>query len=228
MQDKPLLLLHARSADSDPAWALWLRRVAVVIGILMVVIGLADVSSRLAQAVAGDGALFDAFAPAAALKPAVVPEASASSTALAPARLKVPSLGIDAVVEEVGKKADGSMGTPRDFMKVGFYAPGAKPGAAGSAVMAGHVNNALTEAGVFAHLSQIQKGDYVTVSDAAGRTLVYQVAELRLFDADEAPAASLFATSGPSQLVLITCEGEWIESERGFDKRLVVIAKPAY
>jgi uncharacterized protein involved in cysteine biosynthesis len=53
--------------EAAPKWAIWLRRVAIVIGILMVVIGLADVSARLADRVAGERATFDAFAPAAAL-----------------------------------------------------------------------------------------------------------------------------------------------------------------
>lgn len=190
--------------------------------------GLADVTSRMANSLSDD-ALFDAFAPAAATRAAAtVPAATASSTvALIPARLKVPTLGIDAQVEEVGQKADGSMGTPADFMQVGWWAEGARPGERGSAVFNGHVNNALTKAGVFQHLSQIKKGDYVTVSDTAGKTLVYQVSEVTLYDTT-ASTASLFSKTGPSQLVLITCDGDWLEDERSFSKRLVVVAKPAY
>lgn len=216
---------------AESRWAKALRFVATAIGILVVVVGLADVTSRLAQAALGDQALFNAFAPAAAIKPSMVPVpvATASSTgALIPARLKVPSLGIDANVEEVGKKADNSMGTPKDFMDVGWWSEGSKPGAPGSAVFDGHVNNALTKAGVFEHLTQIHKGDYITVSDASGKTLVYKVSEIDLYDTNEAPRASIFATSGPQQLVLITCDGEWVQDEHSFDKRLVVIAKPAY
>jgi len=197
-----------------------------------VLVGLADVTSRMAQTVLGDDALFDAFAPAAATRPSslVVPAATASSTAgvLVPARLKVPGLGIDAKVEEVGKRADGAMGTPADFMNVGWWSEGSKPGAAGNAVFAGHVNNALTKPGVFEHLSQIKRGDYITVSDAEGRTLVYEVSEVSLYETDRAPLARIFARTGPSQLVLITCEGDWLEDEQSFDKRLVVIARPAY
>lgn len=207
---------------------MWLRWFAIAIGTLVVVVGLADVTSRLATAVAGDTALFDAFAPAAAVKPAAVPAAAAATGPLVPARLKVPSLGIDAKVEEVAKKADGSMGTPADFMNVGFYTLGSKPGDAGNAVFDGHVNNALTKSGVFEHLAQAHVGDYITVSDAEGRTLVYKVSEVNLYPTDEAPAASIFATTGPSQLVLITCNGEWVQDEHSFDKRLVVVAKPAY
>jgi LPXTG-site transpeptidase (sortase) family protein len=234
MPKKPLLLSPAKQAVlvvQDPAWAVWLRYVAIAVGILMVVIGLADVCSRLARAAAGDNALFDAFAPAAAIKSSLapVPVADASSTVpFVPSRLKVPSLGIDAKVEEVGKKADNSMGTPSDFLDAGWWGEGGKPGAPGNAVFDGHVNNALTKAGVFEHLSQIHKGDYVTVADAVGHTLVYKVSEVDLYDPGQAPLAHIFATSGPSQLVLITCDGEWVQDEHQFNKRLVVVAKPAY
>lgn len=228
MQER-LLLLSPASAESR--WALALRCVALAAGIFVVLVGLADVTSRVAHAALGDDALFDAFAPAAAIKPsaAIVPAVSASSTgAFVPALLKVPSLGISAKVEEVGRKADGSMGTPADFMDVGWWGEGSKPGAAGSAVFDGHVNNALTKAGVFEHLSQVHKGDYVTVSDASGRTLVYEVSEVSLYGADQAPLADIFSKTGPSQLVLITCDGEWVQDERSFDKRLVVVARPVF
>lgn len=234
MQEKPLLLPSASRivlVEADPAWAVWLRRVAIAIGLFVVLVGLADVVSRAARATLGEGALFDAFAPAAAIKPVPVPAAGASgatTTSFVPARLKVPTLGIDAPVEEVGRKADGTMGTPKDFMNVGWWGQGSKPGAPGNAVFDGHVNNALTKAGVFEHLSQIKKGAYVTVSDTEGHTLVYEVVEIALYAPDEAPLGKIFATSGPSRLVLITCEGEWVQDERQFDKRLVVIARPVF
>ncbi len=227
---KRLLLLSPAKAP-EPRWAVWLRHACIAAGIVVIVVALADITSRLATRLLGDGALFDAFAPAAAIKPsaAAVPAAPASSSeAFVPARLKVPGLGIDAKVEEVGTRADGAMGTPADFMNVGWWSEGSRPGGEGNAVFAGHVNNALTQSGVFEHLSQIHKGDYVTVSDANGRTRVYEVSEVTLYEPDRAPLREIFATTGPSRLVLITCEGAWVASEREFDKRLVVVARPAY
>ena len=52
----------------------------------------------------------------------------------------------------------------------------------------GHVNNALTLPGVFGHLNQVHLGDYVTVSDKDGHTLVYRVTAIDQYPADEAPA----------------------------------------
>ncbi len=225
-----MLLLPAKR--TEPRWATWLRNTAIAVGIFVVLVGLADVTSRLAHAVLGDDALFNAFAPAAAIRPsaAVVPAVSATSSVavLTPARLKVPSLGIDAQVEEVGRKADGTMGTPSDFANVGWWGEGQRPGEEGNAVFDGHVNNGLTKPGVFEHLSRIKKGDYITVSSAEGHTKVYEVTEITLYETDQAPLAKIFAKKGPSQLVLITCDGAWVDDEQTFDKRLVVVARPAY
>ncbi len=90
----------------------------------------------------------------------------------------MPALGIDAKVESVGKKSDGSMGTPSTWTAVAWYDLGPKPGEAGNAVIDGHVDNALTTAGVFQHLSDIGLGDVIEVSDAEGHILRYSVSEV--------------------------------------------------
>lgn len=208
------------------------RLAAVAIGLLCVLAGAADLTARLMSNLGPDAA-FLAFAPAAALNlpaqagnPSIITGTS-TPAALVPARLRIPSLGITATVETAGIKADGTMGTPQNFDNVAWYSPGAKPGAPGSAVFAGHVNNALLKAGVFEHLSLISVGAYITVEDSAGKSLVYRVSSVDQYPANAATDV-LFATSGPSQIVLVTCDGVWVPSARTFDKRLVIIAKPAY
>ena len=188
---------------------------------LCVLVGTADVTSRLVKKIGPDAA-FLAFAPAAAIN---LP-GQASNNFAVPARLKIPSLGVNAKVESVGIKAAGAMARPSNFDKVAWSSPGAKPGEQGSAVFAGHVNNALLRSGVFEHLSQIKKGDYITIEDNAGKVLVYKVSSIEENQPD-ASTDALFATTGPSRLVLITCDGEWVQSARSYDKRLVVIAQPA-
>jgi sortase A len=191
-----------------------------------VLFGAADVTTRLVESVGGSDAGFFAFAPAVALDNAAL-VASSTQGVIEPARLRIPALGVDAKVERVGIKDDGTMGTPKDFRDVSWYEPGAKPGGQGSAVFAGHVNNGLTSSGVFSHLAQIKTGDYITVADSAGRAKVYRVSSVQEYAAD-APTDAIFTTTGAHQLVLITCDGVWVPKARTFDKRLVVIAKPAY
>ncbi len=227
MYEKPLLLSPAKSGVLVPTSESRLRLALYAVGVVVVLVGAADITTRLAHRAFGSAAGAIAFGSAVSLLDSSS-AATATSTALVPARLKIPTIGVDAVVEQVGQKADGTMGTPSKFGEVAWYAPGSKPGAPGNAVFAGHVDNALTTAGVFEHLSQLKKGDYITVADAAGKTLVYRVASVKSYAANEAPVAQIFTTSGSQGLVLITCAGEWVTSQHQFDQRLVVLATPAY
>lgn len=78
----------------------YLRTVAIVVGIIVVLVGLADVSSRLASSALGEDAAFDIFAPAAALD---VQNSQNSVAEPVPLRLKIPVLGVDVPVEEAGR-----------------------------------------------------------------------------------------------------------------------------
>ena len=227
MSEKPLLLSSAKSGVlvGRPRHRALVRTVVLAVGVVAVLAGLADVTARAARAVLGEDALRDALAPAAA-EGRTLTTTSLPATEV-PARLRVAALGIDARVERVGLKS-GAMSAPKSFDNVGWYEKGSMPGGAGNAVFAGHVNNARTQSGVFENLSKIKLGDYVTVEGEDGKTLVYRVKEIAQYPWDQAPAPAIFATEGPSQLVLITCEGEWLHTERTFDKRLVVIARLAY
>ncbi len=210
---------HSRRAHN-------IRLAAIAVGMVCVLVGAADVTSRLVKSV-GPDATFLAFAPAAAINNPSLFVATTTPAGIVPSRLRIPSLNINAKVEPVGVKADGTMATPSNFDNVAWYSPGAKPGGQGSAVFAGHVNNALLRSGVFEHLAQIKKGSYIMVEDAAGKSLVYRVSSVEEYE----PGAStdaLFAATGRSRLVLITCDGEWVPSARSYDKRLVVVAEPAY
>ena len=235
MLEKPLLLYSAKSVVAvQNKRSNWLRVAAITFGFFVVLVGAADIATRLAHTL-GPNASLDIFAPAIAitdpsalnsLKTNVVPavSTSATTTPITPARLIIPSIGVNANVEQVGKKADGSMGTPQKFGDVAWYALGSKPGAAGNAVIDGHVDNALTTAGVFMHLSQVHLGDTITVADASGATRSFVVNNIQEVPADTAPDASIFATTGPAQLVLITCDGDWVPAAKSFSTRLVVFA----
>ncbi|HVZ75754.1 MAG TPA: class F sortase [Candidatus Paceibacterota bacterium] len=230
MSERQLLLSSAKSGviihHRRPHWT---RNVFVAFGVLAIVIGAAGALSTLSKNAFGANAAFVAFAPAAAITdpsllnaPAAGP---ATTTPLVPVHLAIPSIGVSAKVESVGQKSDGSMATPSTWQDVAWYNLGPKPGEAGNAVIDGHVNNALTTAGVFEHLGQIAVGDSVVVSDASGRSLTYTVSSIEDYDTNAAPLNEIFSTAGPSQIVLITCAGDWDPHAHAFDKRLVVVAR---
>lgn len=141
-----------------------------------------------------------------------------------PKRLRVPSLGINAFVRAVGVNGEGNMATPGNFTDVGWYKYGAVPGFLGSAVMDGHVDNALALDGVFKHLQDLKPGDEIFVDTASSTELRFVVEEVALYAAPEVPTDRLFNAKDASRLNLITCAGDWVKDEKGYDKRLVVYA----
>lgn len=212
----------------------------VAVGMVVILIGVTNIFTRLFEYVGGSNATQTAFAPLGTLtlgesstpptnegfsSPFLNVTFVATTTPITPARLTIASIGVHANVEQVGKKSDGSMATPSSFQDVAWYKPGSKPGDAGSAVIAGHVNNALTTSGVFEHLLDVKVGDYITVSDTSGKTLVYVVTKTAQYNLDSAPLNDIFTQSGPSQLVLITCDGAWDAAAHSYNKRLVVYAQ---
>ena len=142
-----------------------------------------------------------------------------------PTRVRIPALGIDAIVQHVGVNAKGNMAVPTNFTDVGWYKYGPAPGESGSAVIAGHVNNGLGLSGVFEHLSDIKPGDDIFVSRADGSEVRFVAVGQRAYPYNDAPAEVIFNPSGSVRLNLITCEGKWVKEDKTYDQRLVVFAK---
>ncbi len=226
MSEKPLLLSSARSGvllEVAPVSPLW-RMVATAAGVVVIIIGAADVASRLPG-------LLDTKIPSAAFAPVgtldFTRDEEVPPMPLIPSVLRIPSIGVEADVQAVGVKSDGkTMAAPTDYNDVAWYKPGVKPGAAGNAVFAGHLNSpVLLKSGVFEHLSNVKIGDKVIVLGESGKELTYAVIEMDEYTTALAPLEDIFRAEGPSQIVLVTCEGEWDEQKRTFEKRLVVVAR---
>lgn len=142
-----------------------------------------------------------------------------------PVRLIIPKLDIDTKVQEVGINGQGNMGVPNNFTDVGWYKYGVVPGGAGSAVMAGHVDNGLGLSGVFKKLNELEAGDEIIVERQDGRQLTFVVTGKRAYPHDAVPTDIVFNPSGSTRLNLITCEGSWVKMEKTYDQRLVVFTK---
>jgi LPXTG-site transpeptidase (sortase) family protein len=145
------------------------------------------------------------------------------STSVLPSRLSIPRLGVDASIQHVGVKPSGQMANPSNFTDVGWYKDGTIPGQIGSAVMAGHVDNALALDGVFKELEALKPGDLVYVTRKNGERLTFKVDRLEYYHYKSAPNEEIFTSSdGKAHLNLVTCAGTWIKAERSYDQRLVV------
>jgi LPXTG-site transpeptidase (sortase) family protein len=156
------------------------------------------------------------------------PEPTATPTpapvGIIPARLRIPSIGVDAKVEKVGQTKDGAMDTPKNIWDVAWYEPGTKPGELGSAVIAGHLDGPHTQA-IFWDLNKLKPGQRLFLDDGKGQELTFEVMESEAYPFDKAPLDKIFLTSGDIYLNLITCNGTFDYRSLNYDKRLVVYTK---
>jgi sortase A len=146
-----------------------------------------------------------------------------ASGAVAPVRLRIATIGLDAPVTPVGLTAAGAMDVPVQADTVGWYDKGPRPGESGSAVLAGHLDTVLNTRGIFWNLKKLKIGDIVNVQEADGRTLFFAVREVRSYPYDRSPMQRIFAGSGGVALNLITCAGDWVGHH--YDERLVVFTQ---
>jgi sortase A len=138
-----------------------------------------------------------------------------------PLALRIPAIGVDAPIEQVGLTAEGAMDTPKDWWNVGWYSPGVRPGETGNAVIAGHFDSD-TGAAVFWKLGKLKPGDSMDVTDDRGETHTFVVDRLARFDDSNAPMQEIFGTASGTHLNLITCAGVWDAKAHRYGKRLVV------
>ncbi|MER5868890.1 class F sortase [Streptomyces sp. NPDC002044] len=156
--------------------------------------------------------------------------ASASGPGIAPlpgsppARIRIPSIRVDAPLTGLGLQAGGSLEVPppdrRDL--AGWYREGTTPGATGTAVIAGHVDDAVGP-GVFYHLGALRRGAAIEVPRADGRTAVFTVHAVGVYDAKGFPDSLVYGPSARAELRVITCGGGF-SPRTGYRGNVVVFA----
>ena len=142
-----------------------------------------------------------------------------------PVRLKIPTIEVDAVVEQVGLTPGGAMDTPKGPENVAWFNLGTRPGDSGSAVMTGHYGTWKNGQGsVFDNLHKLRPGDKISIVDENGEIVSFVVRESRNYE-PSADAVDVFSSDDEkSHLNLITCEGTWNKDSKSYSERLVVFA----
>ncbi|HVS50545.1 MAG TPA: sortase, partial [Candidatus Dormibacteraeota bacterium] len=158
--------------------------------------------------------------------PAAPPAESFSAAAgpITPSRLRIPAIGVDAWIGAVGFLKDGSMDVPDNLWTSSWLAKGPRPGQPGNAVIAGH--RGVGTPALFSHLENVQPGDKIYVSDAAGNQITYVVTRVASLDLSSSTQVAVFGPSSEQQLVVVTCFGRYMPSARTYDHRLVVFSRP--
>ncbi|MEV0980250.1 class F sortase [Streptomyces sp. NPDC049915] len=141
-----------------------------------------------------------------------------------PTMFRVPSLGIDAPVTGLRLDGDRELQTPPvDRPKlVGWYQGGPTPGEPGTAIAVGHRDTTKGPA-VFAGLALVKPGRTIEVRRADGRTAVYTVDRVRVFDKSGFPDKEVYGPSRRPELRVITCGGLF-SRRTGYTGNVVVFA----
>jgi hypothetical protein len=149
----------------------------------------------------------------------------------APVRLRIPAIGVDAVIVAVGLESDGAMGIPEDVATIGWYDPadlgGIRPGEDGTAVLSGHVDSRAQGRGALFDLRELALGDTITVEHDDGTVSRWTVNGRTVYAKPELPLEEIFTWSGPPRLALITCSGVFDRTARSYEDNIVVLAVPA-
>ena len=138
-------------------------------------------------------------------------------------RLRIPSLGVDALVIELGTNETGQLDVPRDAYSVGWYSISTRPGENGNALLGGHLNWAGLR-GVFDRLDELSDGDLIYLVED-GEEMVFEVSRSRSVPADASLQEVLQAPAAGSTLTLFTCDGTFDRGAGEYEHRLVVNAR---
>ncbi|MEU7827051.1 class F sortase [Catellatospora sp. NPDC049133] len=143
--------------------------------------------------------------------------------------LSIPDMSLNAKVDAVGIDArSGDFAVPPSIDRVGWYRYG--PGleaAAGSIVIAGHVDSAVQRKGAFFTLRSLTKGALVRLTDPTGRRYDFTVVGVEQFRKSRIPLERYFARDGALRLTLVTCGGPFGEAARHYRDNVVVTATAA-
>lgn len=148
------------------------------------------------------------------------------SLAPSPTGLSIPAIGLKVAVAALGIDEGGQMAIPEDVAVAGWYRYGPTPGQAGNAVIAGHVDSRVQGLGAFDALTDLDVGDIVTVTNAAGSTTDFAVTGREEIAKEILATDDLFRRDGPAQLVLVTCGGDFDADARSYRSNVVVVAQP--
>ena len=138
-----------------------------------------------------------------------------------PLRVRIPAIGVDTPLVPLGIDADGALEVPR-YEEAGWYAGGSRPGEAGPAVIAAHVDS-LTGPAVFYRLRELEPGEEVQV-EYRSVTVRFVVRYAELVDKSEFPTKRVYGSTQNPELRLVTCAGTFDRSTRSYVSNLIVWA----
>jgi len=188
---------------------------------------------RRAWSLVAVGAALAAVTFAGAARPGPEPRSSAPSSEAAatealtlprsvPVRLRIPAIGVDSDLMDLGLQRDGTLEVPPGAFPAGWFEGAPTPGELGPAIIVGHVR--FTTPGVFARLTDLRRNDEIDVARRDGSTAAFRVTQVQHFDKAEFPTEQVYGNIDHAGLRLITCGGLDADTNT-FDENVVVYAE---
>lgn len=201
-----------------------LKRRFLIIIFLVVTISLAFVTNFLLRNLEKEGNILSVANAVSVITEKPINQDVNLSTFPLPIGITIPSINVNARIEQVGLTKTGAMGAPVGPSEVGWFYLGSKPGEVGSSVMDGHSGWKNNIPAVFDNLFKVKIGDKIYVTDDKGVTKTFIIKMIKKLDPN-ADATDVFTSNdGKAHLNLITCTGFWNKILKSHSQRLVVFS----
>jgi hypothetical protein len=143
-----------------------------------------------------------------------------------PTHLRIPAIGVDSSLMQLGLNADGTLQVP-PYDKTappGWYRGSPTPGQVGPSVILGHVDTFKAGPVVFYRLAQLRTGDRIDVNRKDGRTASFRVYRVQSVPKDRFPTLDIYGDTAGPELRVITCGGDWDPQAHDYADNTVVFA----
>jgi LPXTG-site transpeptidase (sortase) family protein len=203
-------------------------RTILIVGLVLVAIGAFVVAhalgagTKLPPAAAQDIPASVGTAVPFAPNPASVAAPLAASN---PMTIKIPAINVDAPVTRLDLNANGTVQVPplSNHNLAGWYDRSVMPGAKGTSVILGHVDD-YAGASVFFNVKNLHKGDAVYVTRADGVTAVFSVDGVQKAAKTNFPTSDVYGNVPYPALRLVTCGGPFDAKTGEYLDSIVVYA----
>ncbi|QRY62508.1 class F sortase [Gordonia sp. PDNC005] len=221
------------SADRPGAGRGWKIAIGAVIAAIVLAVGALALGG-----VFGGGAEQNASVPTTPVieQPTVVPPKA--SGGIVPARLTIPSLKMNAVVEPKGTVMEyakflghevPSFGIPEGMKTTTWWSDGPKPGSDGMAVVLGHTQVGGGY-GVFNDIGKLRPGKSIVVASKKGTKIRFLVTKVVSGVSKSDPAALnkvLSRAPKGSGIALVTCGGQFDSAQGASEDNIIVFGELA-
>lgn len=142
-----------------------------------------------------------------------------------PKYIEIPSLIIEGYIQKVGVDQNNQIAVPNNVLMAGWFVDSVLPGQKGLSIIDGHVDG-LTTSGIFRNLQNIKVEDTYIIKTGEGNELKFRVKDVVTVRTEEAAEVLFSQKQGIThQLNLITCSGTYIQDQRTYDHRTIVISE---